>query len=84
MYYYILVIFAGITAGSVVFDLIDLTTWIGEDDDEVMDGIVTFLVYGRALDKALHRFLIDGMQLGPDITIANLLTFHCHRLFFNV
>mmetsp|Transcript_100758 Transcript_100758/g.288921 ORF Transcript_100758/g.288921 Transcript_100758/m.288921 type:complete len:490 (-) Transcript_100758:386-1855(-) len=63
VYYYILVVFAGITAGSVVFDLIDLTTWIGEDDDEFMDGIVTFLVYGRALDKALHRFLIDGITL---------------------
>ena len=77
-------IFALITAGSVVFDLVDLSTWIGEDDDEVMDGIVTFLVYGRALDKALHRFLIDGMQLGPDITIANLLIFHCHALCFNI
>ena len=82
-------IFALITAGSVVFDLVDLSTWIGEDDDEVMEWVVTFLVYGRALDKASHRFLIDGtprfdlsIAQSPTHQIVNSRNVHRHAPSF--
>ena len=55
VYYCLLLIFAGVTTASVVFDAIDLTTWIEDDDSVVMQGIVNLLVFGRSVDKASHR-----------------------------